>query len=436
MPINIESLLAANPELAQIFLYNIVGTLVGGLLAPFNQEMQNQTFGTWQNVPLSPGELARLVIRGHYGLEHATAEAKQSGMSPDDFHKLISGTGNPPSPGELAEALRRKLIPEDAAGDDAISFRGGIREGDLQNKWADIVKALSMAIPSPSDALQAVLEGQIPEDEGRALFEQFGGDPEFYQMLFNTRGQSPTPNELLTLANRRIIPWDGVGPDAVSYKQGFLEGPWRNKWEESFRALGEYLPPPRTVTAMVHEGVLTDALALELWQKQGLSEKLSAAYLASAKHAKNANHRHLSLSIIEQLYQEQAISRADATEMIGDLGYDAQDVQFILSVTDLKRLQASINRGITTVHTNYVNHHIDRARALGALDNLGIASAQRDDLLSTWTIERNARVAVLTPTQIKKAAMKDPPLITPADALQRLVNFGYSQADAAIFLSL
>ena len=75
------------------------------------------------------------------------------------------------------------------------------------------------------------------------------------------------------MARRGIIPWDGEGAGVVSFRQAFLEGPWRNKWEPYFRSLADYIPPPRTVTAMVREGAMTDADALKWYRAAGLTQE-------------------------------------------------------------------------------------------------------------------------------------------------------------------
>jgi hypothetical protein len=418
----------------QFLLWGVVNQLTSPLLGPYARLLENKVNSITQAVPLSPDENARLVIRNYRSMNDAIAEAKENGISPDDFAALVKATGNPIAPGDAAEALRRGIIPEDSGSPDDVSFVNAIRQGDIQNKWADVIKKLAMQIPSPADALQAVLEGQVTEAEGRSLFAKFGGDPEFYQMLFNTRGQAPTPNEALTLANRGIIPWTGSGPDSVSFEQAFLEGPWRNKWLQPFRELGNYLPPPRTITAMVHEGVLTDAQALALWRKQGLSEELATAYLASAHSAKTAAHKHLTLGIIETGYKDQALSREEAGSLIVGLGYSQADTDFILTTVDLQRQIASVNHALNTVHSRYISGHIDRSTALGAIDSLGISAAQRDNLLTEWDIERKARVAILTPAQIKKAIAAT--LLTETEGIQRLENIGYSAQDAAIILAI
>jgi hypothetical protein len=244
----------------------------------------------------------------------AAREAAFAGVNADRFAVLAQLAGNAPDPTSLAVGLRRKLI-------DAATYDRGIRQGRLRDEWADLVRELAVVQPAPGAMLAAFLEGQIPEAEARDRYAQLGGDPAYFDILYNTEGQAPTPTQALELANRGIIPWGGSGPGVVSFEQAFLEGPWRNKWQASFRELGAYLPPPRTVTAMLREGALTPAQATTLLEKQGLTPELAAAYLSGAHHQGTAKTKELAESTVLDLYRDQLISRDQVLTFLGALGW-------------------------------------------------------------------------------------------------------------------
>ena len=69
---------------------------------------------------------------------------------------------------------RRGVNPEGGNGADAVTFEQGIAEGRLKDKWTAMMKGLAQEWPTPTDALAALLEGQVSEEEGRALYERFG----------------------------------------------------------------------------------------------------------------------------------------------------------------------------------------------------------------------------------------------------------------------
>jgi len=418
----------------QLLIWAVLGQVIGAVLAPELQLLQREVYKALPATPLSPAQLADMAVRHIVSREDGASYARESGIAPKDFERLVQQAGEGPAPGDLAEALRRGIIPEFGQGPGETSFEQGFAESHLGDKWAEMVKRLSIREPTPADALDALLQGQLSPERARELYQRFGGDMDHFEWLFNARGQAPTPVELLDLANRGIIPWDGEGPEVTSYHQGFLEGPARNKWEQPFRALGEYRPPARTITAMVRSGSLSYERALQLFRELGLSQDMAQAMLDDAHHQKTAPTRDLALATVEQLYREQVIDAAAATAMLAELHYTAEEAGFILQLQDLNRAVAAVNSAIGRVHTLYVTRKIDKQRALGALSSLHVPSGQQEDLVATWDIERSSNVKVLTAAEIASAFYYQ--IITQELAMAELEAIGYTPLDAWILLSV
>lgn len=426
--------LGGGGALTQIFTWAVAQQIVAVMLAPTLELVAQRVNAENPVIDLTPADLANAVVQSFMSHGDAAHEAAKSGIDSERFDILVNLAGDALAPDALAEALRRGIIPEHGSGAEATSFDQGIREGRLKNKWAGIVKELAVRWPTPADALEALLEGQISESEARTLYQRFGGDLDYFTMLYNTRGNAPTPVEALTLANRGIIPWRGTGPDKTSYEQAFLEGPWRNKWLEPFIALGEYLPPPRTITAMVRNGSLSDERALELLIKQGLAKDLAAAYITDAHHQKTQAERDLSVSQLLGMYEAGLISIDNATALLKALGYSDESAGLMLAYKDLQRSIGAVNTAVSRVHSLYVAHKIDEATARNALVALAIPAAQIEDIVSTWSLERSVNVRTLTPAEIANAFKYE--IITLDEALAELVALGYTPRDAWIYMSV
>jgi hypothetical protein len=418
--------LLSNNVLEQIALWQVGGSLIGAALGPYMQALANQVNQLTPLVPLSPSDAASAVIRGTWSSDQAAHEATFSGINGERFDVLQKLTGSAPSPGELAVALRRKLI-------DHAAFVEGLRQGRLRPEWHALVQQLSVQQPPPGAMIDAYLEGQISEGEARDRYARLGGDPDYFDILYNASGQAPTPTQALDLANRGIIPWDGEGAGVVSFRQAFLEGPWRNKWEQPFRALGEYLPPPRTVTAMYGEGSLSRDEAVTLLRKQGLSAEMAARYVSAGSNVKTAPTRDLAQTTILELYRDQLVDRATAGGMLTSLGYDASEADFVLQVADVQLAQRFLGSAIARVHTLYVGHKINDSTAQAVLAQLQVPAGNLETLLEIWGYERAANVQTLTAAQIA-GSYKDE-LIDQADAQARLEQLGYTPQDAWLYLS-
>ena len=383
-----------------------------------------------QRALLSPADAALAELRGALTHEQAVAVASSNGLREDDYNVLLANTGEPPPLDQMLSLWRRKLVTDD-------ELDRAIRQSRYRDEWIPTIHKFGIIPPSPLDMLEALLEGQLDHDQALAFYEKLGGDPDYFQILFDTRGQAPTPLEAANMAFRGVIPWSGHGPDVVSFEQAFLEGPWRNKWLDPYKTVAQYLPPPRTITAMLREGSLDDTEGLKLLQAQGLSADLAAAYVTSAHHTKTQAQRDLAVSEIQTLYEDQAISREAAGGMLVGLRFSQDDADFILTISDFRRVRKFLETAISKIHSLYVAHRIDFNNASSQLDNLGVASDQRDQLLNLWDIERTSNVTLLTAAQVKSAYKKQIEGTSKEWAIDRLVNqHGYSTDDANIFLQI
>lgn len=377
--------------------------------------------------PVSAADAALSVIRGDTPLAEGKAAAAQSGMDPGQFETIVANGRDGLPLDALLSLWRRGEITED-------ELQRGIRQARVDPLWDEAVRKLGVIPPTPDEALNALLQGQITEDEARRRYIEGGGDPTWFTDSFNANGSAPTPVEAADMANRGIIPWDGSGPGVTSFQQAFLEGPWRNKWLDAFRAAAEYLPPPRTVTALLSEGAIDVATAQDLLQRQGLSHELAVAYTTSGSNTKTADARKLAETQIVALYTDRAVDRAEASTMLVGINYTPDEAEFLLTLADLARVQRYLETAISTVHTQYTNHTVDRGTASSRLDDLLVPSAQRDDLLTLWDLERQTRVRVLTESQVVRAVKKE--LLTQDEGVTRLVQQGYPEDDARILLQL
>lgn len=383
---------------------------------------------------IAPADLAQMVIRNFITVDEAQRQAVLSGIQPEQFDLLKLIAADAPAPGDLAVALRRKLIPEQGAGPGAVSFEQGIREGRLGDKWTEMIKALAVQWPSPTDALNAELEGQLGHAEALAEYERLGGDPQFYTWLFNSRGNAPTPNEALELLNRGIIPERGTGPASVSYQQAFLEGPWRNKWLEPFLALRSYVTPPRSVVAMVRNGSLTDTQAATELAKSGLGADLAAAYIAEGHQVAATTDKSLTQTAVLDLYSARIISADDAHGLLVALNYAPDNATYLIELADLRRSIAAVNTAVARVHTLYVGHKINRDAALSVLTALKVPGDQVKEIVTTWDLEESVNVRQLTEAQI--VAAWDKGVISTTEAVSELTTIGYTARDATILLAV
>lgn len=383
---------------------------------------------------LSPPDAASAVVRGFIDNATGVAVAALSGVDEKQFAIMVQLAGDAPSPTELSVALRRGVIPYDSGSADVPGFLQGIRQGRLADKWAGMIQALAQEWPTPTDALEARLVGQIPTDESKALYERFGGDPDYFQLLLDTRGEAPTPLELGVLANRGAIKWDGLGPDKTSFSQGFHEGRWRDKWEDAYRKLAEYRPPESTIILFLTHGVINSEQAADLLSALGMTQEQIAWFVDEAHLEAYSEYRGATVSDILDAYHEQILNAEQAAQILTDLHVDPKAAQIMLELKDVQRAFAAIGNAVARVRSLFAARKIRLDTAQNAITSLGIDPASIASIIKSWQIENSISVKLLTETQIVDAWELQ--IMSDDDALTELTNIGYTPYDAWVLLSI
>lgn len=373
-----------------------------------------------KQVHLQPADLALMALRGIITEGEGAAGAALAGLAAGDFDKLVKATGEPPGLMQLLEAFRRGFI-------DKGRLDLGIKQSRVRDEWSDVVEKLRYTPASASDALRGVIQGHLSDAEGKQIAEWDGLRPEDWAWLVKTEGNPPGVQQMLELHNRGVVSDQQV-------EEAIKESRLKNKYIGPVKHLAVKLPEGRQITQMVGRGAITRARGLELLRDHGYQPDVSAALLESAVTDQVAREKQLAAGQITELYHDHAITQAVALKHIESLGYHAENATLLLHLTDLKRERTLQEAALAPIRSNFIARHISQSEASLDIDKLGIAAAQRDYLLSLWSIERYAHRRSLTEAQIVKANEKG--LFTDAVALGRLENMGYTGEDARVILDL
>ena len=383
---------------------------------------------------LSPPDLAQAVLRNFMTFDQGLAIAKLSGYDESQFRTAVDLAGDALSPTDLSIALRRGLIPYDSGNPNKPGFLQGVQQGRLKDIWAPILRELAQEWPTPTDALESRLVGQTTTEEALKLYTTFGGDPKYFDLLFNTRGEAPSPLELGVLANRGDIKWNGLGVTETSFEQGFHEGRWRDKWIDAYRNLAHFRPPEGAITLFLSHGVIDAAQAADMYTKLGMDAATIKLYVDEAHLEAYSEYRGLATSAVLTAYYEQIITKEQATAILVDLHVDPKAAEIQIELQEIRRQFEAINNVVSRIRTLYAGRKITEATAKSSLTALGINGTQIDGIIQTWQLENSVNVKTLTEAQIADAFFYG--FMTEDEALGELENIGYSEFDAWIILSL
>lgn len=428
-------LLGGSGSIAETLLvWGILNQLLGDLLGPVQELVRQAVNSENPEVALSPADAADATVRGVLDAAAAASEAAKGGVNADRFKTMTRLAGEPIGLEQGLEAARRGFMPFGDEGIDTPSLERLVLQSRYYDMWLPVIEKLAEVPLTVGEAVDAALRGQAPyADMVNEAFAS-GVNAERFQILFDSAGRPPSLTELLELSRRNLIPKSGTGPDALTFQQGIFEGDEKNKWWQLLYDLAEYIPPPRTVTALLRTGSLTDTEAATYFGYAGMSPALQAAYVHSAKGEKLAGSKQLAESVVLNLYDAGGLTATEATTHLEAAGYAADDIGLLLELADLQRELRAVNSGVTRVGTLYVGHKITRTGAAGALDALGLTVTHRDQLLKEWDATAAANVRPLTEAQILSAWEYD--ILSESEALAELHNIGFTPFDAWVAISV
>lgn len=375
-------------------------------------------FLTLRDIVLAPADLADMVVRGIKTLPDAEKIAAQSGVSASDFNALVLDTGEPLGLQQMLEAYRRGFINQ-------ARLVHGIRQSRIRDEWVDVAEKLRFEPMSVADAVNAVVQNHMDQGTGNRIAEENGLAPGNFDILYETAGEPLSRTELEELYNRGLV-------TEAEVKQGLSESRLKNKYIDAAFALHRKVIPVRSLHEALKLGSITHDDAIRIAMEDGYSQHDAEILVATGSSSKIDVYKNRVISAIESMYEDNAISRVEAEDMINGLGFEKTEAKFVIQAADFRRSARIVTQVTSAVRVRYVGRRIDRAKASNDLDSFGVPAAQRDTLLRVWDLEREANVRVLSEAEITKAVKKS--LITPEDGLARLVSLGYSSDDATLLL--
>ena len=316
-------------------------------------------------------------------------EASKSGYDKERLAAMVARSGLAMAPGLAANARFRKILTQN-------DYELTIARGDLFPAYASPMLEVMRAIPSPSEYAEAWLRGYRTQTEAEAGGGLHGMTPEHLDLLHDLKGRPPNIHAVTTgLARGGTYPsvyTDVPQPYRDALRQSDIKEPWA-----SVEYHNRYTYPSAFVLrTLAQAGDLggqaeVEQVLLEIGWKPSFATQVSTAWTK---------------------------------------GSTTGDAHVAKAQTQLW----------STTHRSYIANEISQGTATTALNAAGVAAAAIPSVISLWNEERSLTRKALTATQIRKAvksAATNPATGQPwthAEAIQRLLELGYDQADAETFM--
>lgn len=420
----------------QLLIWQVLGAIISAVLGPELELLTREVNKALPSTPLTPDQLADMVVKGHVDQALAESYARESGIAPADFQRMVDDAGEPPGLVFLLEAFRRGYISQSGTGPESTSLEQGIRESRLHPKWTPVVEQMGLQPIGVADAVDAVVEGQIPYAQGEHVAYLNGVGPDDFKVLYNTRGNPPSPGELATLLKRGLIPLEGTGPDAVTFQQGIFEGASKDKWWTYYAKLADYIPPPRTIVTLIHDGVVTDAEAMTLFQQAGLTQDLAEKYLKSAHLSKSATNRATISTELRTVarrgFSEGNLSEQQFRDLLAKANVPADTIDNEVEALTLAKQYGTHTFSVSQIKKQRQEGLIDDAQARQRLVTAGWSEDDAQAQITQWNNEAKVGRTGFTEARILSYLVAG--ILTQAQAYDMLLSQGINATNASLLV--
>ncbi|KKN14569.1 hypothetical protein LCGC14_0994750 [marine sediment metagenome] len=333
-------------------------------------------------------DVVTYTLRTDPGLQSLDERLTRIGIHPDylEMHKELANV-IPPVADIITMAVREVFTPAIAARfgqyDDfpAPLEEWGLKKG-LSKEWSQRYWAAHWALPSASQGFEMLHRGVIDRDDLNRL-----------------------------LRAQDVMPF------------------WRDKLTQiAFRPLTRV-----DVRRMYREGILDEAGVYEAYLDHGYAEENAKRMTDfTIKQTLSAQAKFTSTDVVAA-FAKRMIDRGEARSLLAELGIASQNISYIISRAEYKRLWDLTESRIAGIKNLYKKGVYDEDAARAKLLQLNLPSDEVNVLFEQWWYEKNGELA---PTWTKAETIKfaKAGTITKSRAWTELQSMGYDAEHITVYL--
>ena len=429
----LSGLLGGSSFISQIFMYQVIGQVMSALLQPYMVQAGYDVFKANPLILPALPDLADMVVKNIYQEGDAAAIAAQYGEDATVFHNRVLDTGEPPGLEQVLEWWRRGFLPWGGDVPGTATVENAIRTSRIYDYWTPVIQQAQFLPITAADAVNAWVRNQISPTQALKYLYENGLKAEEATILYHTVGRPPAPMQAATLVRRGVIPIEGTGPDALSFRQAIDEGDVKDKWATPLSHLIEAIPGVFELRLMQSAGGVSAQVAAKYYAMSGLPPDLVQGMVAAGSGQKLAGAKNLAQATITSLYEDQLLTEEQAVEYLVLLGYDQAEAAFVLDVADYKIIAESLTASISKTRAAFLARRITATEARALVDSMGVPADRAQHLLAIWEDEQAATIRILTEGQIVDAVYYN--IADEEWAMNKLVALGYTPGDAYVLIS-
>jgi hypothetical protein len=336
-------------------------------------------------------------------------EAAKQGLSREWAMRYWAAHWSLPSVQQGYEMLHRGVISQD-------DLELLLRAQDIMPYWRDKLVKTSYNPYTRVDIRRMYNSGVLTREEVKRAYLDGGYDEEHAEKLTQwtiaqatEEDKALTKGEILDAYKKGILDKSAVtaqlaalGYTAQTIDYLVLMAEYKRTVEK--KAPEKALAKSDLVRAFL-EGVLSESDLEASLRQLGYDEEETALIVKLAQNEsssrKQSGNRDLAKSEIISAYERGYLKHDETATLLLSLGYDNEEVAFILGLSDWKQADKRVAEEIDIIHQGYINRLIDRLDVIDKLGKLNLPDTTSQRLLYTWDIERTRRMARPTLSQLQ-----------------------------------
>jgi predicted nucleic acid-binding Zn-ribbon protein len=327
---------------------------------------------------LGEGSLIRSMFLGDISEPEAFEELTRRGYTSEQAFQIIELSKFRPGPGDLVAMAGREAFRDD------VAARWGYDE-DFPQQFAEEMK-------------------------------KFGDTEDWARAYWRAHWDLPSVTLGYEMLHRRVITEDDL-EDLLRISD--IPSTWRQKILQV-----AYRPYTRVDVRRMHKmGVLSDEQLVEAYMDDGYDRERAQNLAEFTIRLNQEDNRDLSKSDILQGYRVGMLSFDEAVSSLTSIGYDQNEATFLVSREQAELTRKLTDKEVDVIEDLYVNRDIDRAQAETRLTSLGLAASEIERHITSWTIDRDRRTKRPTQSQYDSFLLRD--IVTIAEYREGLASLGY-----------
>jgi hypothetical protein len=300
----------------------------------------------------------------------------------------------------------------------------------------DNLKETFKVYPGPGDfvsfAVREVFSSEVSDTLGlnEGLPPEFveevrktGMDEKYARMFWAAHWTPPSITNAFDMFHRKVIELEEL--QTLLKVQDYMPN-YRDKLVEI-----AYKTPGRVdIRRFFRDGNISFDEMVELYEYNGLAPKYALLMAEWTEDEYGEESKERTKADVIGMYKIGLKTRQDSFELLQGVGYPSEIAEELIKRVDLEKADKKKAAKVKLWKKGFKADFYTESQVKGFMSGYGMQISEVEDLLDDWKIEKQAKLRLLNPAELKTIYKAD--LLTASDLISRLVSLGYPESDATL----